>query len=164
MSSLAQQLIAENKRTRDTFLDLGNCGLSKVPAEVGDLVWLESLSLASEWFEKDGQTWQQKRSRNDGNKNERLLDIGSLSRLTRLRSLIVEEVVDLTSLANLSALQSLAVSRTQVSDLSVLTPLISRGCPVRWSSEVWRGPGIYVEDCPLTTPPPEIVQQERRHP
>ena len=84
--------------------------------------------------------------------------------LTRLRSLIVEEVVDLTSLANLSALQSLAVSRTQVSDLSVLTPLISRGCPVRWSSEVWRGPGIYVEDCPLTTPPPEIVQQERRHP
>ena len=41
MSSLAQQLIAENIQTKDPFLDLGNCGLSKVPAEVGELVWLE---------------------------------------------------------------------------------------------------------------------------
>ena len=27
----ALQLIAENKRTRATFLDLGNCGLTEVP-------------------------------------------------------------------------------------------------------------------------------------
>jgi internalin A len=38
-------------------------------------------------------------------------------------------------------------------------PLISRGCPVRWSTKVWEGHGIYVEDCPLTNPPPEIVDQ-----
>ena len=30
---------------------------------------------------------------------------------------------------------------------------------MHWSSESWRGHGIYVEDCPLTNPPPEIVNQ-----
>ncbi len=43
MSILTLQLITENKQSRNPFLDLGNCGLSEVPAEVGELVWLESL-------------------------------------------------------------------------------------------------------------------------
>ena len=46
MSELARQLIAENKRTKATFLDLGNCGLTELPAEIGELVWLEGLSFA----------------------------------------------------------------------------------------------------------------------
>jgi internalin A len=57
MSDLALQLITENKKTRATFLDLGNCGLTEIPAEIGELVWLESVSLASEWYERDGETW-----------------------------------------------------------------------------------------------------------
>jgi internalin A len=203
MSGLALQLIAENKRSRATFLDLGNCGLTEVPAEVGELVWLESLSLASEWLEWDGRVWQEKKSRNTGDKNNRLIDIGPLGGLTRLRSVTVTQVADLaplagltklqtlhvsgpqvtdltplaglsalqtlnvsdtqvtdpTPLAGLSALQTLEVWDTQVTDLSALIPLISRGCPVRWSLETWRGHGIYVQDCPLTNPPPEIVNQ-----
>ena len=78
MSDLARQLIAENKRSRATVLDLGNCGLTEVPAEIGELVWLESLSLASEWYEWDGREWQSKKSRNTGDKNDRLTDIGRL--------------------------------------------------------------------------------------
>lgn len=79
MSDLVQQLIAENKRTKAPFLDLGNCGLSGVPAEVGDLVWLESLSLASYWYEWDGQEWQEKESRNSSNRTYVLLDLEPLS-------------------------------------------------------------------------------------
>lgn len=45
MSALALQLIAENKRTKATTLDLGNCGLTEVPEEVGDCVWLKRLNL-----------------------------------------------------------------------------------------------------------------------
>jgi len=337
MSGLALQLIAENKRSRATFLDLGNCGLTEVPAEVCELVWLESLSFASAWSEWDGWEWQQKESRNTGDKNNRLSGIGPLRGLTRLRSLDVSDtqvsdlaplaglsalqtldvsdtqvsdlsplaglsalqtlyvwrtkvsdlapltglsalqtlnvsstnvsdlaplaglsalqtlyvsltqvsdlaplaglsalqtldvvrtqvsdlaplaglsalhaldvsdtqvadlaplaglsalqtldvpgtqvsdlaplaglsalqtldvsgtqVGDLAPLAGLSALQTLDVSLTQVTDLSALVPMIARGCPVRWSSNSWEGPGIYVEDCPLTNPPPEIVNQ-----
>jgi hypothetical protein len=53
----------------------------------------------------------------------------------------------------------LHVSGTQVSDLTPLAGLISRGCPVSWSSETQKGYGIYVDNCLLTNPPPEIVQQ-----
>jgi hypothetical protein len=39
MSDLAQTILAENKATKDKFLDLGNCGLTEIPAEVADLNW-----------------------------------------------------------------------------------------------------------------------------
>src|SRR5262245_5523676 len=94
MSDLAQQLIAENKRTRDPFLDLGNCGLSEVPAEVGELNWLESLSLADEWHEWGENGIGEKKSRKTGGKNKHLLDLGPLIRLTRLQSIIVAKIVD----------------------------------------------------------------------
>ena len=56
MSELALQLIRENKqkhaRGEDaSFLDLGNCGLTEVPEEIGELVWLETLSFSSEWWD-----------------------------------------------------------------------------------------------------------------
>jgi len=84
MSVLALQRIAQNKLSRETFLDLGNCGLTKVPVEVGELVWLESLSLASEWYGWQGSRWQKKKSKNDGDSNARLTDIGSLAGLSAL--------------------------------------------------------------------------------
>lgn len=39
------ELIAENKRTRSPFLDLGNLGLTEVPEELFECVWLEILCL-----------------------------------------------------------------------------------------------------------------------
>ncbi len=53
MSGLAAQLIAENISTKATFLDLGNCGLNEIPAEVSDLVWLKHLWLANCCFAHD---------------------------------------------------------------------------------------------------------------
>src|ERR1700752_1417921 len=107
MSELAVQLIAKNKRSQARFLDLGNCGLSEVPAEVGKLIWLESISFASRWYEWDGQRWQEKTSPNPGDENNRLRDLGSLGRLPRLRSLIVEQVADLAWIASLPKLEIL---------------------------------------------------------
>ena len=46
MSELALKLIAENKKNRAIFLDLENCGLTEVPDEIGDLVWLEGLFVS----------------------------------------------------------------------------------------------------------------------
>ena len=125
MSGLALQLIAENKSSRATFLDLGNCGLTEVPAEVGELVWLKSLSFARNWVEWDGQQWQSKRSQNTGPGNERLTDLAPLAGLSALQSLDVSatQVTNLKALAGLSALQSLNVSGTKISDLAPLTGL-----------------------------------------
>src|SRR5271157_2293461 len=101
----ALQLIAENKRTRATFLDLGKCGLSEVPAEVGELVWLEFVQL---------------------NGNERLTDLAPLAGLSALQVLHVSgKVSDLAPLAGLSALQTLYVSGPQVTDLAPLAGLFA---------------------------------------
>jgi hypothetical protein len=65
MSDVALQLIAENKKTRATFLDLGDLNLIEIPAEIQELVWLEVLTLASVWYEWDGQNWQTHNSQNN---------------------------------------------------------------------------------------------------
>jgi internalin A len=136
MSDLALQLIAENKKTRAIFLDLCNCGLTQIPAEIGELVWLESMSLADEWYEWDGQTWQKKKSGNSGDKNDGLIDIAPLAGLNRIRSLVVSatQVADLSPLAGLTALQTLNVWATQVADLSSLAGkmlILGEGAPAR---------------------------------
>src|SRR5271166_2561947 len=125
MSDLALRLIAENRRTRDTFLDLGNCGLTEVPGEVGELVWLKGLSLTNRWDEWDGWEWLGRKSRNSGESNNRLTHIGPLARLTALQSLYLSDtkVTDLAALASMSALHRLAVSRTQITDLAPLASL-----------------------------------------
>jgi len=43
MSKVALQLIAQAKKDHATCLDLGNCGLTEIPHELFELVWLEEL-------------------------------------------------------------------------------------------------------------------------
>jgi hypothetical protein len=52
MSELALQLIAENKLTRNPFLDLGNCGLKNyLPEEILECTWLQRLNLGDYYYE-----------------------------------------------------------------------------------------------------------------
>ncbi len=96
MSVRARKLIAQNKKTRDPFLDLGNCNLSEIPEEIGELSWLRGLNLGSEWFEDGENDWDIKESQNTGRPNKRLADLSPLSSLTALQSLHVlgTQVVD----------------------------------------------------------------------
>ena len=87
-----------------------------------------------------------------------LSDLTPLKDLTQLQMLDVNstQVSDLTPLKDLSQLQQLSVSSTQVSDLTSLKKIIAKGIVVKWSH--FRG-DIQVENCPLTNPPKEIVEQ-----
>ncbi|MCB9353402.1 MAG: hypothetical protein H6575_02420 [Lewinellaceae bacterium] len=70
MSELALKLIRENiekhRRGEDaTFLDLGNCGITEVPEEIGECVWVERLTLSKDWVEFKGDIgWINKVSQN----------------------------------------------------------------------------------------------------
>ncbi|MCC6459273.1 MAG: hypothetical protein IT260_02305, partial [Saprospiraceae bacterium] len=128
MSELAQQLIAENKKTRATTLDLGNCGLTEVPEEVGDCVWLETLILSSEWGEYAyGKPDVTIRSTNTGAKNKITALPLAIGRLQRLRIIVFFQnpVEDLLALAGLSKLQQISCSDTHVGDLSPLCDLVN---------------------------------------
>ena len=77
MSKFALQLIEENiernQRGEDArSLDLGNCGMTKVPEKIGDLIWLEELILSDGWWEYDLEKmqWEGKPSQNKGEANK----------------------------------------------------------------------------------------------
>lgn len=123
---LALELIAKNKETKAVFLDLGNCGLTAVPAEIGELGWLESVSLATRWFEWDGNSFKGGYTQNKGNSNNGLVDISALAGLGRLRKVALSgtNVTDLSPLANLTQLQALCLwDAIAVTDLSPLAKL-----------------------------------------
>ncbi len=107
MSELALKLIAENKAKHAQgedarSLDLGNCGLTEVPEEVGELVWLEKLDLS---------------------KNEKLFNLSPVSKLQQLEQLYFYEtgIGDLSPIARLKYLKCLYLDSTRVSDLSPIS-------------------------------------------
>src|SRR5262249_22528555 len=88
-------------------------------------------------------------------------DLAPLTRLPHLNNINLanSNVADLSPLTGLTRLLTLNVSKTRVTDLTPLLAFIRSGLPVKWGSASWEGTGIYVGDCPLTNPPPEIVAQ-----
>lgn len=155
MSDLARQLIEKNKRTRATSLDLSNCGLKKIPAEITDLIWLEVLSLHAYRAEWDGQKFAYLKTNNQGPANSPLdlrplaglpnllalsvnrpRRLSALVTLPALKSLVIEGISSLKGIESLSALQSLNLWNTQVSDLTPLVPLTNLQTLNLWRTRV----------------------------
>jgi internalin A len=67
---------------------------------------------------------------------------------------------NLPSLANLGYLKTLDCSNTGISDLTPILYLIKKGISITYS-EVEYGNVIHVNNCPLTTPPVEVVNKGR---
>lgn len=131
MSELALQLIAENKKTKNPYLDLGLCGLTDLPEELLKCTWLEVLILSYHWWDSDGGVQRRafKNSQNSGSGN-RLRSIVGIENLLRLKKLIISAdkgddwgIADISPLKNLKNLQILDVSHTQAFDLSSLEDL-----------------------------------------
>jgi internalin A len=130
--NLSQQLIRKAKEQRLIRLDIGNCGLTELPDELFELVWLEELILSNEWdeysFEK--KKWEHYSSLNKGEANNIKSLNTKLKVLRGLKKLIVggvedgkSNLSDLSPLKELTQLQMLLVSSTEVSDLNPLKEL-----------------------------------------
>jgi internalin A len=137
----AQQLIERERQTRSGYLDLGRCGLRKMP-DLSDLDWLETLILSNEWRDKEQQ--ERVNSQNTGDPNDltapraeffpmglkklvlggeyardwEIKDTRFLSSLTGLTTLDLRynQISDGTFLENLTSLQTLYLSSNQISD------------------------------------------------
>ena len=115
----ALRLIAENRKSRATFLDLGHCGLTELPAEIAELRWLQALSVGREWIGPAPAS--------PGANNDALRDLSPLAALTQLEelSLVGTRVSDLSPLAGLGALRRLDLAETPLADLQPLAGLRS---------------------------------------
>ena len=126
MSERATQLIAENRKTKAPFLDLGNCGLKALPPELGELTWLESLGLGSSFWVFEDNRWKTQRG-NNGPRNQ--IDgrsMSALKPLTQLTSLSLVDlpIADISFLADLPQLRSLDLGGVLATDFSVLGTLL----------------------------------------
>jgi len=135
VSELAITLIEENIRTKSNSLDLGNCGLTKLPNELFICTWLEYLDLSNEHWDSEQAADVQKTS---GAKNK-LTSLKGIENLKNLKSLrlngdkgnyaqkgeIEQNTIinDLFLLENLSELNSLYLNNNKIEDLSFLNKL-----------------------------------------
>lgn len=130
MSDLARQRIRENiekhQRGEDArVLDLGNCGMTEIPEEIGECVWVEEVILyingINDLSPLAGLAQLQKLNLN----NTQVSDLIPLSGLTHLKNLYCfqTQVSDLDPLSGLTQLKELSFWETQVSDLSPLSGL-----------------------------------------
>ena len=148
MSKMALKLIAENKKTHATFLDLGNCNLKVIPKELSELIWLEKLSFAKQWFDFDKEDRKNHITINNGSPNQfptlcayilstsqvnsifKTTNENPFDQLIKLKTLRINgnynkkiEFSNLTPLSGLAKLQQLDLSHTLVTDLTPLAGL-----------------------------------------
>lgn len=68
MSTKALELIEKERLEKTGKLDLGQCGLTTIPAEVFDLTWLEELSFCNRRWHHESNAWEE--CANSGEANE----------------------------------------------------------------------------------------------
>jgi internalin A len=119
MSELAQQVIAENRRTKNPTLDLGNCGLTELP-DLSGMDWVETLILSSSWlgFDSKRNIWVRLFSQNIGATNHLNQVPSTITYLPLLKNLIASNL-DITNgdfMKGLTNLQTLDLSSNRISD------------------------------------------------
>jgi internalin A len=134
MSELALKLIKEAKEKRLTRLDLGNCGLTELPEELFELVWLEELILSNAGYKFSNETNEMYffNSINTGTPNNIKFLSPNLKKLIALKTLLTNgyfgqewDLKDLSPLQNLYHLRYLDVSTTKINDFEPIKHLIN---------------------------------------
>ena len=114
---IALERIAECKRTKDTSLDLSGLGLTEIPEEVFELVWLEELSFFCGYGQKGleiispeiSKLVNLKKLDLSGQKKTDLNPLQGLNQLTQL-NLLGTNITDLNPLQGLNQLTQLNLS------------------------------------------------------
>jgi|GEM_PF-681424 len=132
MSEKAIQLIRDNKVKHEkgkdaSVLDLGNCGLLKVPEEIEKMPWVHTFILDSHWLEYglEIKNWKIGFSSNKGEVNK-IIELPELSKsLPNLRKLIISRQ-KINKLKGISGLNELRILHCNaVHDISILGSLPS---------------------------------------
>ncbi|MEZ4931367.1 MAG: hypothetical protein R2788_04445 [Saprospiraceae bacterium] len=86
MSELALKLITQEKEERTGKLDIGRCGLTELPEELFELVWLEELVVSNMWIETKKNDWVNSQNNEEDNViNNIPIEITKLQKLKSLK-------------------------------------------------------------------------------
>jgi internalin A len=125
MSELALQLIEQNKQSKEKFLDLNNCGLTALPTELLECIWLEKLNLGNYSYVTDKH---QSRKYNSSVANDfQLLENLDLDHLKNLKTLDLSDTnfSNLYLLGGVTNLEDLSLSENVITDITSLQPLVN---------------------------------------
>jgi len=152
--TLAQKLITENKRTKDTFLDLGDCGLTELPKELFECIWLKYLILSSDYFDYDDVSPSVSsnylhKEEFDLEKNQ-IPNLTGIEKLHNLEELILNdiEIKKAESISNLHKLKKLVISNNKLQTLSFIRGLKKLELIDFSSNQITKFP-YFLKDFPL---------------
>lgn len=123
----SHELIKIEREKRSGILDLGNCNLERLPAELFKMDWLETLNLSSYYFRFDEKSliWDRKISSNANLENKVNMDgLAGLGQLKKLRFLYISAespnygTADFSFLEQLHQLECLFVNCAQALNLA----------------------------------------------
>ncbi len=125
MSELIKKLIAENEKNKDKFLDLGNCGLTKLSNKLFEINYLEGLNLGFQYYNDEKQ---EGRLTKNQEKNNQLTgrELRKLTKLPELKKLFLHNTIadaDISFLEKLPTLQTLDLSNNHIQDAHFLENL-----------------------------------------
>jgi GTPase SAR1 family protein len=153
MSQQALKLIEECLKSRDTYLDLGNCGLTEKDFTEGGLLdetlrkcnHVETLILSNQWFiwNKQNSSWIYKTTKNEGDRNKFSACPSTISALQNLSLFICMgdyndkwEVSDVSAIAGLKKLKELYLGYNNISELTFLSGLTALELLVVYSNKI----------------------------
>ncbi|MFN0176887.1 MAG: COR domain-containing protein [Saprospiraceae bacterium] len=160
MSELALRLIEENKKTKAKTLDLSNSNIIELPRIIQDCFWLERLNLSGNFHFSDLSSLSKLKNITDLYIYfTKVFDLSPLKNLTTLEILDISntDLSDLTPLSQLRELRNLDISNTKVFDLTPVSFLLERGLRLFDSRQRFFTKGIFIQNCGIETPPPEII-------
>ncbi len=120
--SSAQLLIAENRQSQSPFLDLGNCGLTSLPTELAELVWLEDLNLGSVYWNEERKLFINTPNNGPANQlgSETFEVLAALERLHKLSARNCRLSSNISRIAEHKQLRSLTLGENHLSDIAPL--------------------------------------------
>lgn len=129
MSGLALHLIEKEKKERTGKLDLGNCGLTKIPQEVFELEWLTELSFCDAYY--DLRRWTTVIGGNNGDSNEIILTqnlgiafkVFTNLKILRLQGSMTDNKPFPIDIDTLKDLEELILMNVEIRDISFIRTL-----------------------------------------
>ncbi len=122
--NLAQQRLEANRSSQSPFLDLGNCGLTQLPAELASFEWLEDINLGTVYWDETLDKFVESAESGPNNQlsEENFSVLQGLPKLGKL-SARSANVRNLAALAKLPHLRSLSLGGNDIRNISPLAKL-----------------------------------------